>query len=125
MSDKQLSTTREALMAELLIDVDRLLSKVSELDQSLAETIEKSTRDAANNGFLAASLQIKRLTEDLELKIELAGQKVLNPPPNNHSRHRDGKQSFRASTGLIKLFTICFFGGLLGTVLGQTILQIL
>lgn len=112
-------------MAELLIDVDRLLNRVSELDQTLSETIEKSTRDATSKGFLAASLQIKRLTEDLELKIESAGQKALNPPTNDQSHRRDEKQTFHASTGLIKLFTICFFGGLLGTVLGQIILQIL
>jgi len=39
VADKQLSTTREALMAELLIDIDRLLNKVSDLDQSLSDTI--------------------------------------------------------------------------------------
>ena len=112
-------------MAELLIDVDRLLSRVSELDQTLAETIEKSTRDATSKGFLAASLQIKRLTEDLELKIESAGQKALNPTTNDQSHRRDEKQRFDSSTGLVKLFTICLSGGLLGSILGQTILRIL
>ncbi|HEY1059838.1 MAG TPA: hypothetical protein VGE55_14005 [Limnobacter sp.] len=33
MTEKPLTTTREALMAELLIDVDRLFEKVSDLDR--------------------------------------------------------------------------------------------
>ena len=125
MLDKQLSTTREALMAELLIDVDRLLNKVSELDQTLGETIEKSTREAANKGYLTASLQIKRLTEDLEFKIESASQKAHSFQAHNRTKRPEGKQLFNAESGLIKLFAVCLTGGFVGTILGQTILQAL
>jgi hypothetical protein len=125
VSDKQLSTTREALMAELLIDVDRLLNKVSELDQTLGETIEKSTREAANKGYLTASLQIKRLTEDLEFKIESASQKAHSFQAYDRTKRPTDKERFHSETGLIKLFAMCLTGGLLGTVLGQTILQAL
>lgn len=125
MSDKQLSTTREALMAELLIDVDRLLNKVSELDKTLSETIETSTREAASKGYLSVSLQIKRLTEDLELKIESASQKAHSFHAHDRTKRPTGKERFNAETGLTKLFAICLTGGLVGTILGQTILQAL
>lgn len=120
MTDKPLSTTREALMAELLIDVDRLLERVSDLDRSLGETIEKSTKDAANKGFLAASLQIKKLTEELEFKIQEAMLKVQKyQTPSSIT-----DKSLKVPNSRLDS-TLHFLMGFLGAVVGVCALELL
>lgn len=124
MSNKSLSTTREALMAELLIDVDRLLDKVSNLDQSLADTIEKSTKEAANKGYLSASLQMKRLAEEIELKIETASTQLrhfeipASPTVNALDQVRGAESHYR-------LAFICFLATLLGSASGTCLVLIM
>lgn len=104
MADKQLSTTREALMAELLIDVDRLLNEVSDLDQSLSETIEKSTQAAASEAFLSTTLQLKRLAEDVEMKIDQASVRATKSLALSHNL---SDQKTQNAAPLACLFPIC------------------
>jgi hypothetical protein len=121
VSEKSLSTTREALIAELLIDVDRLLTKVGDLDQSLGNTIEKATKDAANKGFLSASLQIKRLTEDLEIKIEHACLRAGSGYSQRESPNITPVASSSSSMVHLKLFAFCTLGGLMGGLMSGLI----
>ena len=120
MSEKPLATTREALMAELLIDVDRLLNKVSDLDRTLGETIEKSTKEATNKGFLAASLQIRKLIEDLEFKMHEATTLVqkLHAPSSTSSRTLRSTQPLQQPA-------LHFVMGFLGAIVGACLIQIL
>ncbi len=50
------STAREALMAELLQDVDAIVRRFEQADEALSGKIEKATTDAAGKAFLAAKL---------------------------------------------------------------------
>lgn len=113
MTDKPLTTTREALMAELLIDVDRLLQKVGDLDQSLGETIEKSTKEGASKGYLAASLQLKQLTENLEFRIQEASALMLKL--RTPSQHMNSKY---IAAPHWRVLTFSFLMGLAGAVTG-------
>lgn len=105
-------------MAELLIDVDRLLTKIGELDATLSETIEKSTKDAASKGFLAASLQIKNLTEVLEFKIQeatLNAHSFSMPNPVTERFLGKSRQDSRLQ----------FLMGFLGAVVGVCMVELL
>lgn len=116
MSEKPLATTREALMAELLIDVDRLLNRIGELDQNLGDTIEKATKEASSKGFLAASLQIKRLTEDLEFKIQDATA-LIQRLPLATSTHNNPSSATRSHQQSAIHFLMGFLGAMIGACL--------
>lgn len=119
MADKQLSTVREALMAELLIDVDRLLNKVSDLDQSLSDTIEKSTEAAASKAFLSTTLQLKRLAEDVEMTIDQASVRATKSLALSHnlSNQQNSKRS-NVSLSFPYLLALCYTCSLFGFVGG-------
>lgn len=126
MADKQLSTTREALMAELLIDVDRLLTKVSDLDQSLSETIEKSTQAAASKAFLSTTLQLKRLIEELEMTIDQAAARSTKSLALPHSL--SNQQNLRRSSFSLSfpyLLALCYGCSLIGLVTGVCMVMLM
>lgn len=103
-------------MAELLTDVDRLLTRFENLDQTLGQTIEKSTKDAASKGFLSASLQMKRVVEDLELKIEQLSS--ISHASNSNSVPVSAKPSWIIFNESFRP-TFCFLIGLIGSLVGQ------
>lgn len=74
MSGGNVSTAREALMAELLQDVDALVRRVEQADEGLAMKIEQATNDAAGKSFLAARLNFEAMIDQQSGKLTEAGR---------------------------------------------------
>lgn len=68
------STAREALMAELLQDTDALVRRLEQVDEVLAKKIEKATTDAAGKAFLAAKLNFESVIDENAEKLTEAGR---------------------------------------------------
>lgn len=68
------STAREALMAELLQDADALVRRFEQADEALAGKIEKATTDAAGKAFLAAKLNFESVIDKNAEKLTEAGR---------------------------------------------------
>ena len=74
MSGGNVSTAREALMAELLQDVDALVFRVERAHEGLGEKIEQATQDAAGKAFLAAKLNFESLIDQQSGRLTEAGR---------------------------------------------------
>lgn len=74
MGSTNVSTAREALMAELLQDADLLVRRFEQVDQSIAERIEKASGDAAGKAFLAFKLNFESAVEKDVDKLLQAGR---------------------------------------------------
>ena len=74
MGSTNVSTAREALMAELLQDADLLVRRFEQVDQSIAERIEKASGDAAGKAFLAFKLNFESAVERDVDKLLQAGR---------------------------------------------------
>lgn len=68
------STAREALMAELLQDADTLVRRFEQADEALSGKIEKATTDAAGKAFLAAKLNFESVIDKNAEKLTEAGR---------------------------------------------------
>lgn len=68
------STAREALMAELLEDADALVRRFEQAEEGLASKIEQATTDAAGKAFLAAKLNFESVIEQQAVKLTEAGR---------------------------------------------------
>jgi len=68
------STAREALMAELLQDADALVRRFEEADEALSGKIERATTDAAGKAFLAAKLNFESVIEQNSDRLMEAGR---------------------------------------------------
>ncbi|GAB5101371.1 hypothetical protein [Caballeronia sp. HLA56] len=68
------STAREALMAELLQDADALVRRFEQADEDLSCKIERATADAAGKAFLAAKLNFESVIEQNSDKLMEAGR---------------------------------------------------
>ena|SRR5690349_19672255 len=68
------STAREALMAELLEDADALVRRFEQADEALSGKIERATTDAAAKAFLAAKLNFESVIEQNGNKLIEAGR---------------------------------------------------
>ncbi|WP_250504600.1 hypothetical protein [Caballeronia sp. AZ7_KS35] len=68
------STAREALMAELLEDADALVRRFEQADEVLSGKIERATTDAAGKAFLAAKLNLESVIEQNGNKLIEAGR---------------------------------------------------
>lgn len=68
------STAREALMAELLQDADALVRRFEQADEALSGKIERATTDAAGKAFLAAKLNFESVIEQNGNKLIEAGR---------------------------------------------------
>lgn len=69
-----LTSAREALMAELLRDVDALVARLETVQAELGEKIEQASNDAASTAFLAARLQFEGVISDNQRKLVDAGR---------------------------------------------------
>lgn len=67
------TSAREALMAELLRDVDALLERLEQLDAELAARIEQATKDAAGKAYLTTRLNLDAMFSEQERKRIEAG----------------------------------------------------
>ena len=74
MNSGNVSTAREALMAELLQDADVLVRRFEQADEALAGKIEKATTDAAGKAFLAARLNFESVIDKNADKLTDAGR---------------------------------------------------
>jgi len=69
-----LSTAREALLAQLLQDVDELVARVEALDQAIAASVETAVRDAAGQAFLGARLELEATIGEQRRRLTEAGR---------------------------------------------------
>ncbi|SAL05370.1 hypothetical protein AWB81_07132 [Caballeronia arationis] len=74
MNSGNVSTAREALMAELLQDADVLVRRFEQADEALAGRIEKATTDAAGKAFLTARLNFESVIDKNADKLTDAGR---------------------------------------------------
>ena len=68
------STAREALMAELLQEADALVRRFEQADETLAARMEQATTDAAGKAFLAARLNFESVIDKNAAKLTEAGR---------------------------------------------------
>lgn len=74
MGSGDVSTAREALMAELLQDADALVRRFEQIDEALTGKIEQATTDAAGKAFLAARLNFESVIDQNADKLAEAGR---------------------------------------------------
>lgn len=74
MTGNNVTTVREALMAELLQDADALVRRFEQVDIALAERMEKAAADAAGKSFLAFRLQFESMVQANSDKLTDAGR---------------------------------------------------
>jgi hypothetical protein len=74
MASSNVSTVREALIAELLQDADALVRRFEQAEEALAGKIEKATTDAAGKAFLAAMLNFESVMDKNADKLADAGR---------------------------------------------------
>ena len=94
MGNSNVSTAREALMAELLQDADLLVRRFEQVDESIAQRIEKAAGDAAGKAFLAFKL-------NLEASIEKDADKLLQA--GRHAAAQIGNQLNLPSARLVAM----------------------
>jgi len=68
------NNAREALVAQLLEDIDGLVSRLENVQGEIAGKIEQSTKDAAGKAFLAARLSFETMIRENERKLIDAGR---------------------------------------------------
>lgn len=86
------STAREALLAELLQDADALVRRFEQADAALAGKIEKATTDAAGTAFLSAKLNFESVIDKNAAKLTEAGR---------HAAAQIGNQLNRGAAQLV------------------------
>lgn len=70
------ATAREALVAELLGDIEHLVQRLENVDQHLAQQIEEATRDAAGKALLVARLNFQTLIDSESDRLTEAGRQA-------------------------------------------------
>lgn len=73
MSDA-VASAREALIAQLLEDIDALITRLETVDQELRARIEVAVRDAAGQAFLRARLELEAVIDQQTDKLGTAGR---------------------------------------------------
>lgn len=63
MSLKEVTTAREALLAELLQDIDSAIQRFESADQTLAKRVEDATKEGANRALLSVRLNFQSVIE--------------------------------------------------------------
>lgn len=71
---QNVTTVREALLAELMQDADAIVKRLEALDVDLAAKIERSSADAANKAFLAWKLRFESMVIENEKRLIDAGR---------------------------------------------------
>jgi hypothetical protein len=65
---------REALLGEMLLDVESLLRRLEQLDASLAGKLEQGTKDAIGRALLSTKLNFTSMVDEQERKLIQAGR---------------------------------------------------
>lgn len=89
-----ISTAREALLAELMLDVDGLIGRVEKLDAALAANVEQAIKDASGKAFMAARMGFESMITEQERKLMAAG------------RNASSVIGTQLSTGVTQLFAV-------------------
>lgn len=74
MSDSAIATAREALMAQLLEDVDAIVTRLESLDGEMAARIESAVADAVGRASLQARLDFVAMIGDQQQRLTAAGR---------------------------------------------------
>lgn len=70
----EVTTAREALLAELMLDVDALIKRLEALDSAMASKIEQAVKDAAGTAFLTTRMGFESMLAEQERKLMGAGR---------------------------------------------------
>lgn len=117
------TTVREALVAEMLADIDKLLVRVEQLDQALATKIEQASKDAMGQAFLSVKLNLESTVREQEHKLVQAGREAAARIGNELSQKRPfaglgGKEKIPAVSYVLLLWLNGFaVGGLVSYLL--------
>ncbi|WP_045762327.1 hypothetical protein [Xanthomonas albilineans] len=71
---QNVTTVREALLAELMQDADAIVKRLEALDVDLAAKIERSSADAASKAFLVSKLRFETMVIENEKRLIDAGR---------------------------------------------------
>lgn len=85
---KHTSTNQEALMAEALLDIDKMLTRLEKLDESIAAKIAESVKNGANNALgesRQSFLQAMREEGNALKKVGLAAADTIDERLGNRS----------------------------------------
>lgn len=72
--EKRMTRAHEAIMGELLQDVDGLLKRVEQLENTLPDRIGQATKDATGKSFLTARLNFESMVAEQERRLIDAGR---------------------------------------------------
>ena len=125
---RELTTAREALLADLLSDVDTMIQRFEQVDASIAERIESATRDAVNKALLASQMRFEAMVGDQERKLTDAGRHAAACIGNELTYHGQLLSNASAAVAgrLRGLLPAAFGLGLLaGSIGGLTAMKVL
>ncbi|MEW4339617.1 hypothetical protein [Chromobacterium vaccinii] len=71
---KPILDAREALMAQLFEDIDRVVLRVENVDAELASKVKEACTDAVNQAFLKAKMDLTAVIGENERKLVDAGR---------------------------------------------------
>lgn len=124
MGNSNATSAREALMAELLQDVDVLARRLEQVDETLAGKIDKATTDAAGKAFLAFKLNFESVMDKDAEKLIEAGRYAaaqignqLGAQTVQWAAHKTALE-YRARRFVVLLLGIAFAAGALGGFVG-------
>lgn len=120
MPPSNVTTAREALMAELLQDVDALLRRVEQLDQGLSARVEQAVKDAAGKAFLSTKLTFESTISEQERKLVQSAQRAGAQLGSLLGSQTAQLVAVGATLkqGALRAFLLVMGGALLGGVLG-------
>lgn len=127
MAGNNVSTAREALLAELLQDADALVRRFEQVDESLTGKIEQATTDAAGKAFLAAKLNFESVIDKNAEKLTEAGRygaaMIGNQLTNSTAQLIAAHAAFDGKIRRIVLWLVglAFAAGALGGFIGAKI----
>lgn len=124
---KDVTTAREALMAELLLDVDKLVSRIEAVDSDLAHKIEQATKDAINQTLLSTKLNLQSVVTEQEQRLTEAGRHAAAMIGNQlnsgicHIVTANATLESKARKLLLILFSLSLIAGTLGGIIGANL----
>lgn len=124
MANSNATSVREALMAELLQDVDILVRRLEQADESLAGKIDKAATDAAGKAFLAFKLNFEAVLEKDAEKLVEAGRYAAAQIGNQLCAHTakmvaaKAALERRAQSFVLLLMGVAFAAGAAGGYIG-------
>lgn len=74
MGDTSISTAREALIAQLLDDIDGMVTRLEALDREMAARMQAAVTDAVGSASLQARLGFMAMIQDQEQRLTTAGR---------------------------------------------------